>query len=35
MAGYLITNARVLDGNGTAPFAGAVRIEGKTATRCA
>jgi imidazolonepropionase-like amidohydrolase len=28
MAGYLITNARVLDGSGTAPFAGAVRIEG-------
>jgi imidazolonepropionase-like amidohydrolase len=28
MAGYLITNARVLDGSGKAPFAGTVRVEG-------
>jgi imidazolonepropionase-like amidohydrolase len=28
MAGYLITNARVLDGSGTAPFAGSLRVEG-------
>jgi len=32
MAGYLITNARVLDGSGTAPFAGAVRVEGNRIT---
>ena len=27
MASYLITNARILDGTGTAPFAGSVRVE--------
>src|SRR5256712_3134945 len=27
MAGYLITNARILDGTGKEPFAGAVRVE--------
>jgi len=32
MAGYLITNARVLDGSGTAPFAGAVRVEANRIT---
>ena len=32
MAGYLITNARVLDGSGKAPFAGAVRVEANRIT---
>src|SRR6267378_1772871 len=32
MAGYLITNARILDGNGKAPFAGAVRVEANRIT---
>src|SRR5437660_234507 len=32
MAGYLITNARVLDGSGQAPFAGAVRVEANRIT---
>ena len=28
MGGYLITNVRIFDGTGRAPFLGAVRIEG-------
>ena len=32
MAGYLITNARVMNGSGTAPFAGAVRVEANRIT---
>ena len=32
MAGYLITNARILDGSGKAPFAGAVRVEANRIT---
>jgi N-acyl-D-aspartate/D-glutamate deacylase len=28
MTGHLITNARILDGTGRAPVAGAVRVEG-------
>jgi imidazolonepropionase-like amidohydrolase len=32
VAGYLITNARVLDGSGKAPFAGAVRVEANRIT---
>ena len=28
MTGHLITNVRILDGTGRAPFAGAVRVEG-------
>ena len=32
MVGYLITNARILDGSGKAPFAGAVRVEANRIT---
>src|SRR6267142_1814212 len=32
MVGYLIPNARILDGNGKAPFAGAVRVEANRIT---
>src|SRR2546430_15247502 len=32
MSAYLIGNARVLDGSGTAPFAGAVRVEANRIT---
>jgi imidazolonepropionase-like amidohydrolase len=32
MADYLITNARILDGTGAPPFAGAVRVEGNRIT---
>src|SRR3989454_10449 len=32
MAGYLITNARILDGTGKEPFAGAVRVEANRIT---
>src|SRR5260370_27943731 len=32
MAGYLITNARIVDGSGKAPFAGAVRVEANRIT---
>ena len=32
MSAYLITNARVLDGSGQAPFAGAVRVEANRIT---
>ncbi len=28
MTGHLITNVRILDGTGRAPFTGAVRVEG-------
>jgi imidazolonepropionase-like amidohydrolase len=27
MSGYLITNARILDGTGAAPFSGSIRVE--------
>src|SRR5260370_2540640 len=32
MAGYLITNGRILDGSGKAPFAGAVRVDANRIT---